>query len=353
MKTGKKILLLTPSLSKGGAEKQLIKIALHLRAKGYQVRILSLKPINEFSDSIRSSGLSVVFLKDWYYNPIANFSALFKEFSDFKPTIVISFMFIAIIFARLLKSHFHFKLISSIRISVLPVKWYLPFRITGGDDAVVYNSTASRQVFEKQHPRLKPGTVIHNEITLPKPRLKPAAPRNLFTWVCIGHFRWNKDYATLFRAISKTKNKNFRVFIIGALNGVLWPELLIEELKLQHIVKLCGCIKDPEPYLAAGDAFVLSSFSEGMPNATLEAMAMAKPVVVTDIDGNRELIGAAGCGFLSQPRNANDLAACMDRMMEMSEEDRKTLGDQGRSYVAQHFNKKGVMGQWVNLVEQV
>jgi len=350
--TNKNIILLTPSMSKGGAEKQLLKIALHLKTKGYTIKIVSLKPIDEFNGTITKSGLPVLFLKSWKGNPIANLRALYREFSTFKPGVVIAFMFIAIIFARILKYHFGYKLISSIRISVLPAKWYLPFNVTSGDDVIVYNSAGSKQQFEQRYPRTKTGTVIHNEISIPVLPLASAAKPGIFTWVCIGHFRWNKDYPTLFKAIARIHSQDFRVLIIGDLNGAAWPETMLRELNLSSKIQLLGFVHEPEARLAEADAFVLSSFSEGMPNATLEAMALAKPVVVSDIDGNRELLQASGAGLLSRQQDDQDLASCMAKIMDMSAEERAILGARGRAYVMQNFNEEGIMSQWVDLLER-
>jgi len=339
-------------MSKGGAEKQLLKIGLHLKTKGYTVKIVSLKPIDEFDGILAKSGLSVLFLKSWNGNAMSNLRNLYREFSAFKPGVVIAFMFIAIIFARILKYHFGYKLISSIRISVLPAKWYLPFNITTGDDAIVYNSAGSKQRFEQRYPRLKKGTVIHNEISIPVRHLPVTVRRNAFTWVCVGHFRWNKDYPTLFKAIARINSENFRVLIIGDLNGAAWPEIMLKELNLANKVQLLGFLQEPESRMAEADAFVLSSFSEGMPNATLEAMALAKPVVVTDIDGNRELLEASGAGLLSRPQDDQDLASCMARIMDMSAEERALMGERGRAYVMNNFNEEGIMSQWVDILER-
>lgn len=351
-KSVKRVLLLTPSMSKGGAEKQLLKIAIYLRSRGYEVKILSLTPINEFGTVLSDSALPFVFLKSWTDSPYRNFRQLFRELSDFKPEVVISFMFIAIIFARLLKHYFGFKLISSIRISVLPSKWVLLFHLTGGDDAIVYNSSGVRLLFERKFPQLRGGRVIHNEVSLPEPVQQRGSPKP-FTWVCVGHFRWNKDYPTLFKALARLSDKDFRVIIVGELKGARWPGDLLRQLQLESKVKLMGFVADPGKIIEEADAFVLSSFSEGMPNATLEAMALAKPVVVTDIVGNHELIGASRGGLLSRPRSEVHLASCMRSVMEMTLEDRVAMGERGREYIGSYFNQTAIMQQWEDLLAEV
>jgi hypothetical protein len=103
MKPAKRVILITPSLSKGGAETQLLKIAVFLMSKGYKVLLISLKPINEFGE-MKKSGIDVVFLRKWSLHPLSNIRLMTSTVKAFKPDVMIAFMFIAIIFARLMPS---------------------------------------------------------------------------------------------------------------------------------------------------------------------------------------------------------------------------------------------------------
>jgi glycosyltransferase involved in cell wall biosynthesis len=351
----KRVILMTPSMSKGGAETQLLKIALFLKSNHHKTLIISLKPIDEFNGDIRKAGLEIIFLKNWFRYPISNIYMLFRTIRRFRPDVVIAFMFIAIIFARLLKLTSKFKLISTVRISVIPRKWHLAFKLTKRlDNAIVYNSFASMLNFEKQKLVSKGGVVIHNGITIPEFTNSGDDVKNKhFKWVCIGHFRWNKDYLTLFKAIALLKHMNFTVDVIGDLSGELWPYKAIEELEIQKHVNILGFKQEAHSYLAQSDAFVLSSFSEGMPNAIMEAMAYAKPTVVTDIDGNRELVGKAQCGLLCQKQNEQDMAANMLKIMDMSVAERLVLGTNGQLHIKARFSEEKVMGEWMHLIDRL
>lgn len=353
MKDPKRVILLTPSMSKGGAETQLLKLALFLKSEGDQVLIISLKPIDEFNGLLERSGLEVLFLNNWSSHFLSNLRLLHGRVKSFQPQVMVAFMFIAIIFARLLKKRLKFKLISSIRISVLPAKWYLPFKLTEGlDDVVVYNSLAAKSNFESRNPGLKRGLVIHNGISIPADTAEMSGKSGIFRWVCVGHFRWNKDYPTLFKAIALIRDQHFCVDILGELNGADWPYRMIEELNIQDRVNLIGFRPDTAAYLNESDAFVLSSFSEGMPNAVLEAMAHALPVLISDIDGNRELLEAVKCGFLFEKQNEYELATRMLNMMDISLSERKELGERGRQYLKMEFSEGFVMRQWKALIEK-
>jgi glycosyltransferase involved in cell wall biosynthesis len=354
MKPTKRVILITPSLSKGGAETQLLKLAAFLMAKGYKVLVISLKPINEFGE-IKKSGINVVFLKEWGFRPFSNVKELTNTVRLFKPDVMIAFMFIAIIFARLMKPFYGFRLISSIRISVLPKKWNLLFKVTSGlDDVIVYNSIASRDNFESLSLGLKGGIVINNGITIPMVTSASSnASPDAFTWICIAHFRWNKDYMTLFKAIALIKERKFIVDIIGEMNNEVWPCKVIKNLGIGDHVRLLGFKPNAASYLSRSDAFVLSSFSEGMPNAILEAMAQGKPVVVTDIDGNHELVETARCGFLCERQNEYAMAAHMLEVMNMTAEKRMEIGGRGKNYVEANFGENKMMNEWKGLIDQL
>lgn len=351
----KKIVFITSAMCKGGAETQLIKLALFLKSRSYEILIISLKPINEFTIDFEKEGIQVIFLKSWSYSAITNIKLLSEKIKEFKPDVVIAFMFISIIIARVLKKYLKFKLISSIRIAVIPGKWFIPFKLTAGlDDLVVYNAKASKKSFESKGISKQIGVVIHNSIHLPgleKP-IDKTFPKEQFIWTCIAHFRWNKDYRTLFKAIHILKGRNFKVNIIGDYTSANSPHPIIKELGIAEHVNILGFQQHTADYLLEADAFVLSSFSEGMPNALLEAMAHAKPVVVTDIDCNREVVQFADCGYLSVKENEQDLAVKMLQMMTLKPMARQELGNSGRLYIQEHFSHHEVMNNWLQVITQ-
>ena len=90
------ILFITSAMCKGGAETQLVKLALFLKSLNFNILIISLKPINEFTIDYEKAGIPVVFLKSWRLNPVNNSRKLYELTKAFKPDVVIAFMFISI-----------------------------------------------------------------------------------------------------------------------------------------------------------------------------------------------------------------------------------------------------------------
>jgi glycosyltransferase involved in cell wall biosynthesis len=96
--------------------------------------------------------------------------------------------------------------------------------------------------------------------------------------------------------------------IVG--DGPLRPQIeeLISAKGLNNRIRLTGVRNDIPALLQFMDIFVLSSLWEGFPMTIIEAMSTGKPIVVTDVGGNREAIIHGVTGLLIPPSNPNALA---------------------------------------------
>ncbi|WP_207425883.1 glycosyltransferase family 4 protein [Pedobacter sp. SYSU D00535] len=349
-----RILFITPALTKAGAETQLIKLAQFLKSEMNDVLVISLLPQGTCDINMDRAGLDAVYLKSWRTNFFSNLLQLHREVKAFNPEVTVAFMFIAIIFARLLKLFFNFSLVSSIRAAEIPKKWLIPFRLTSRfDDAVVYNSKFSKKSFEEQKLIRKGGFVINNAITIPAGSVhlsrEAADP---FHWVCIAHFRIEKDYQTLFKAVALLKKENFVVDIVGHLYDQQWPKEMLRDLQIEDKVFLQGFRTNATDYLQKADGFVMSSFTESTPNAVLEAMAHAKPVVATGVGGVKDLVRSSNCGFCTNLRDPYCMAIRMAELMKMPSAEREELGQNGRKYVEQNFSERIVMNSWLSVINR-
>ncbi len=121
-------------------------------------------------------------------------------------------------------------------------------------------------------------------------------------------------------------------------------ERQISERKLSRHVRLLGSLPNILPYLSLFKLFVSSSFWEGLPIALCEAMAMAKPVVATNVGGCPEVVKDGKTGLLV-PAGSPDLLA---KGIISALEDRTRLaewGRKGRQRVEMVFSAKQVVRQ--------
>jgi glycosyltransferase involved in cell wall biosynthesis len=125
--------------------------------------------------------------------------------------------------------------------------------------------------------------------------------------------------------------------IVG--RGHLENELkaLAQKLGIAEQVQFAGVRHDIPNILAASDIFVLSSAWEGLPVTAIEAMAAARPVVLTDVGGIRDLVESGKHGFIVPPHNAQALA---DALLELLREPQKAqaMGLAGRTHVQKAFS---------------
>lgn len=104
-----------------------------------------------------------------------------------------------------------------------------------------------------------------------------------------------------------------------------------------------------QPWLTEASVFVLPSYREGVPCSTQEAMAMGRAVITTDVPGCRETVVDGVNGFLVPPRNAQALAACMERFIE-SPELIASMGKESRRLAEERFNVHEVNARLIALM---
>lgn len=135
-----------------------------------------------------------------------------------------------------------------------------------------------------------------------------------------------KDIPTLLAAMALVRDRGLAGHLVIAGDGPERPALERERdrLGLTARVHFLGERSDVDRLLPAFDVFTLSSREEGIPNALLEAMAAARPCVVTRVGGNAEVLEDGRTGWLVPPRDPGALAdALAEALTDRAEADRR------------------------------
>lgn len=150
-----------------------------------------------------------------------------------------------------------------------------------------------------------------------RPPADPRAADGPVRIVAVGRMVEEKDYPLLLKALAELKRAGlaFVAEVVG--DGPLAPQLrhLHAALDLGAQVRFLGRCEDIPEILRRSDIYVLSSKSEGMPIALLEAMATALPVVATAVDAVPEVIVDGINGLLVPPGDPRALAAALARLI--------------------------------------
>lgn len=133
--------------------------------------------------------------------------------------------------------------------------------------------------------------------------------------VCVANLIAYKGHATLIAALSRLRRSDWTVMLAGDGPERAIVERMIAARDLQAIVRVLGSCSDVAELLGIADIVVLPSYTEGMPNAVLEAMACGIPVVASDVGGVRSLLGS-GAGIIVPPRDEVALAHALQRLID-------------------------------------
>lgn len=121
-------------------------------------------------------------------------------------------------------------------------------------------------------------------------------------------------------------------------------------------VRVLGAVADPRPVLAAADALVLTSRTEGVPGVVLEAQASGLAVVAVDVGGVSQIVVDGATGRLVPPGAsgpAGGLAAELAEATRWVLDRGPALGAAGRAHVAEHLAIADVADRWVALLSAV
>jgi glycosyltransferase involved in cell wall biosynthesis len=160
-----------------------------------------------------------------------------------------------------------------------------------------------------------------------------------------------KDHPTLLRALALLRRQQPSIVCLIVGDGVDRPALesLSEELGLGDIVRFTGNQRLVAPFIAASHVAVLCSRDvEGCSNFLLEAMAMGKPLVATDIGGNRELVRDGENGRLVPVGKPEALAEALGRVLS-HEDDGELMGMAGRRDFEARFTVSQMVSRYADL----
>lgn len=159
-------------------------------------------------------------------------------------------------------------------------------------------------------------------------------------------------------------------FLIEALPALIaeWPSLvclfvgegecreslraLAREKGVEQSCRFAGARNDVEDWYAAADVVVLPSLSEGFPFVVLEALAMSRPVVATNVNGVPELIRDGLHGLLVPPRNPQALQAAIRTLLH-DPSLAACLGKAGQKQVFARFTAGKMVRDTVRVFEEV
>ncbi|MBQ9135755.1 MAG: glycosyltransferase [Lachnospiraceae bacterium] len=331
----KKIAFYCSSLTKGGAERVFVNLAEYFNKKGYKVYIVTqYRHDDEYiiSDDI-TRVISDLTPEETGKGRIKNFARRFAKlrriFKEIRPDIVFACNGKNNLMVMATNTFLKNKVVISV---VADPKMEYPTKLMrflsktyfACADGIVLQTNEAKTFFPKRIQ--KKSVILPNSLNLKflKPRYEGKRKSEI---VAVGRLDDNKNHAMLIRAFAKLAEEfsDYTVTVYGEGESRVELEKLITQLGMEQRVFLPGRADAIEEKIYQSSLFVMTSDTEGMPNALLEAMSLGLPVISTDCPcgGPRELIRHGENGYLIPVRDEEalyeQLRYCLSHDIEMNE----------------------------------
>lgn len=189
-----------------------------------------------------------------------------------------------------------------------------------------------------------------------RPAQSPRVEDGTFRVITTGSLRWRKGYEYALLTIRRLLESGIPVRFVIMGDGPERQRVLYTayDLGLEDCVNLLGQLTPAEvrDHLQQADVFLLSSVSEGLSNAVLEAMACGLPVVTTDCGGMREAVTDGVEGFVVAVRDSEGMARALS-VLASDAELRQRMGQAARERVLKQFTPRRQIEEFVAMLEDV
>jgi len=182
---------------------------------------------------------------------------------------------------------------------------------------------------------------------------KSLAPEGRTVICSVGRLHPQKDFSTLLKALKEVNGNERGYYLLIAGDGPLRKPLEkeAEGLGIAQDVKFLGFREDVAAIMAASDIVVLSSNWEAFGLVCIEAGAVERPIIASDIEGVREAVKDGVTGYLFKKGDPMDLAEKI-RLLS-SKECRDRLGHAGYEYALNNYDSKRMASEYAKLYDSI
>jgi len=344
-----------------------------LISSGYEVVVLA--PKDEFSDRLNEFGCQFMELPmhNNGTNPIKDLILLFKYYFLFrilKPDLYLGYTIKPNVYGSIAAHLLNIPVINNIAglgatfineglLTKLVIYLY-KFGLKKSY-CIFFQNKDDLALFEKLHivktdqVDLLPGSGIE------LPRFTEFSPtevnnNNKFNFLFIGRMLKDKGVYEYIQAakIVKQTQLNTEFMLLGQIDEHNKNSICLDEIKLwvsEGIVQYLGRTDDVRHFISQANCVVLPSYREGVPRSLLEAAAMNKPLIATNVTGCRDAVDDGINGYLCQVKNPDDLAQKMLKMLELNDEEIKSMGVAGRKKMIREFDENFVMQKYLTKIK--
>ena len=230
------------------------------------------------------------------------------------------------------------------------MRWYA-WAVKGKNTHVILQNQDDLDLLETFSGSLQNSATITNGsgVDLKRFQLKPQPENRPVHIVFVGRFLREKGIFELMQAAREMRREgvNFKLTLCGDIDTGNLSSATSDhclQWKNDNLVDQMGRVDDVRPYLESADIVVLPSYREGTPRSLLEAMAIGRPLVATDVPGCRNVVEDGVNGHLIPAKSSRELANALTHLIE-NPQLRETMGAASRKKAVTDFDEKTVIAQ--------
>ena len=354
-----KINLFTDCLGAGGAQRQLVGLAVLLKEKGFKVKVSSYYNIDFYKSFLDEKGVCNELIPG-ADNTKKRILAVRKYFRKEHPDWVIAYQETPSLVACLTKimgCKFHLIVSERNTTQNMGLNERIRFCLYHTADAIVPNSYAQEKFLLQHYPWMKVKIkTITNFVDLDRFSYVKRVRHRVPLIVIVASIWESKNTLGLIEGLKLLKNRgiNFKVswYGISEKNSDYLAQCRskIEEYDLQDYIELCKKTKEIEKKYAEADYFCLPSLFEGTPNVICEAISTGLPIICSDVCDNSIYVKEGINGFLFDPHHPESIAISLSKALALNDEQYRLFCMNSRQNAEALLNSDDFVDKYIKII---
>lgn len=355
-----RILCFTDSLGAGGAQRQLVGLAVLLQRNGYQVKVCTYHNLDFYKSFLQENNIPNDLI------PNANSSrrrikAVSKYFNQENPDWVIAYQetpsLVACV-AKLLGCKFRLIVSERNTTQCIGIKERIRFFLYHWADAIVPNSFAQEKFLTMHYPWMqKKLTTISNFVDLEHFNFKIKDKRRVPEIAVVASIWDAKNTLGYIDAIKLLADKGYKLHTSwygkndSNIDYYNLCTAKINNYSIQDYIALNEKTKQIKQVYQEADFFCLPSFYEGTPNVICEAMSCGRPIICSAVCDNPMYVEEGENGFLFDPMSPETIADAIERAITISNDEYFLLCKNSRKKSERLFSEMSFIQKYIKIIE--
>lgn len=355
-----KILLFTDNLGAGGAQRQLVGLAVLLKNKGFNIKVCTYQHSDFYKEYLDNEHIENIVIEN-ATNKRKRIWSVTKYLKKEQPDWVIAYQEIPSLIACIAKiynNNYHLIVSERTTTQKVTIKDKLRFNLYRFADAIVPNSYTQERFLLNRYPwmKLKLKTIT-NFVDLDYFSFTKKLKSDLPLIIVVASIIPVKNTHGLIEAINILIQKKIplRLEWYGITEDsnneyLCQCKNLISKYHLDNYINLLEKNRNIKEKYQVCDFLCLPSFYEGTPNVICEALASGRPIICSNVCDNHLYVKEGENGFLFNPNNSYDIAAKIEQALKITDAEYKSISIRNRESAEKLLSKDVFIEKYLQII---